>query len=272
MPVPRPLRRRRLLRRHAGTSGAAAPARRHRGRAGRRHRRLQDRPAQPRADGLLQAGRGVRPAQRHLRRRHAVVQHHDVDGTADAQHPALLRPVRARGHRRAHPRQVRGLAQEGHVDGRLRAARLRRQGPQAGRERGRGRDRSDRSSSGSPRSARQPRWCASSAAEGIAGPSAASSSTRATSTSCSTTGSTSGEAVHKGTAYPGEHEAIVDRALWDKVHSILQESPRQRAANTRSQTPALLKGFDLRADRHGDDAHHTRKRAVASTATTSRWT
>ena len=54
-----------------------------------------------------------------------------------------LRPVRARGDRRAHPRQVRRLPQEGHVDGRLRAARLRRQGPQAGRQRGRGRDRSD---------------------------------------------------------------------------------------------------------------------------------
>jgi site-specific DNA recombinase len=52
-----------------------------------------------------------------------------------------------------------------------------------------------------------------------------------------------GEAVHKGTAYPGEHTAIVDRALWDRVHSILQESPRQRAANTRNQTPALLRGL-----------------------------
>jgi DNA invertase Pin-like site-specific DNA recombinase len=52
-----------------------------------------------------------------------------------------------------------------------------------------------------------------------------------------------GEAVHKGTSYPGEHEAIIDRALWDKVHAILQTSPRQRAANTRSQTPALLKGL-----------------------------
>ena len=109
-------------------------------RPGRRRRRLQDRPAQPRADGLRQAGRGVRPQQRHLRQRHPVVQHHHLHGPADAQHPALLRPVRARGDRRAHPRQVRGLPQEGHVDGRLRAARLRRQGPQAGRERGRGRD------------------------------------------------------------------------------------------------------------------------------------
>jgi site-specific DNA recombinase len=52
-----------------------------------------------------------------------------------------------------------------------------------------------------------------------------------------------GEAVHKGTAYPGEHEAIIDRDLWDKVHSILQQSPRLRASNTRSQTPALLKGI-----------------------------
>ena len=52
-----------------------------------------------------------------------------------------------------------------------------------------------------------------------------------------------GEAVHKGTAYPGEHEAIVDRALWDKVHGILKGSPRQRAANTRNQAPALLRGL-----------------------------
>ncbi|UNK78086.1 recombinase family protein [Sphingopyxis granuli] len=52
-----------------------------------------------------------------------------------------------------------------------------------------------------------------------------------------------GEAVHKGTSYPGEHRAIIDQPLWDQVHAILQESPRQRAANTRAQTPALLKGL-----------------------------
>lgn len=52
-----------------------------------------------------------------------------------------------------------------------------------------------------------------------------------------------GEAVHKGTSYPGEHQPIIDRALWEKVHAILQTSPRQRAANTRAQTPALLKGL-----------------------------
>jgi hypothetical protein len=47
-----------------------------------------------------------------------------------------------------------------------------------------------------------------------------------------------GDAVHKGTAYPGEHAAIVGRDVWDQVHSILRESPRLRANRTRAQTPA----------------------------------
>ena len=52
-----------------------------------------------------------------------------------------------------------------------------------------------------------------------------------------------GDAVHKGTAYPGEHEPIIGRALWDKVHGILRESPRVRAGRARAATPALLKGL-----------------------------
>jgi hypothetical protein len=52
-----------------------------------------------------------------------------------------------------------------------------------------------------------------------------------------------GEAVHKGTSYPGEHQALIDRALWDKVHAILTESPRSRAGRSRAQTPALLRGL-----------------------------
>jgi hypothetical protein len=52
-----------------------------------------------------------------------------------------------------------------------------------------------------------------------------------------------GEAVHKGVAYPGEHDAIVDARLWDQVHDIMGESPRKRANNSRTQTPALLKGL-----------------------------
>jgi site-specific DNA recombinase len=52
-----------------------------------------------------------------------------------------------------------------------------------------------------------------------------------------------GEAVHKGTAYPGEHQSIIDQSLWDRVHDILRESPRKRAMHTRAQTPALLKSL-----------------------------
>jgi site-specific DNA recombinase len=68
-----------------------------------------------------------------------------------------------------------------------------------------------------------------------------------------------GEAVHKGTAYPGEHQAIVSQALWDKVHSILAESPRRRAAQTRAQTPALLKGLIFGPTGCAMSPTHTRK-------------
>ena len=68
-----------------------------------------------------------------------------------------------------------------------------------------------------------------------------------------------GEAVHKGTAYPGEHQAIIDRALWDQVHAILRESPRKRAANTRAQTPALLKGLIFGPTGRAMTPTHTRK-------------
>jgi len=69
-----------------------------------------------------------------------------------------------------------------------------------------------------------------------------------------------GEAVHKGTPYPGEHEAIIDRRLWDKVHAILQESPRKRAAQSRTQTPALLKGLLFGPDGAAMTPTHTRRR------------
>ena len=68
-----------------------------------------------------------------------------------------------------------------------------------------------------------------------------------------------GEAVHKGESYPGEHTAIIDRALWDKVHAILQTSPRKRASNTRAQTPALLKGLIFGPDGAAFSPTHTKK-------------
>ncbi len=68
-----------------------------------------------------------------------------------------------------------------------------------------------------------------------------------------------GEAVHKGTSYPGEHEAIIERKLWDQVHAILKESPRKRANNSRAQTPALLKGLLFGPDGAAMSPTHTRK-------------
>ena len=68
-----------------------------------------------------------------------------------------------------------------------------------------------------------------------------------------------GEAVHKGTSYPGEHEAIIDRALWDQVHGILKESPRKRANMTRAQTPALLRGLLFGPDGAAMSPTHTRR-------------
>jgi site-specific DNA recombinase len=68
-----------------------------------------------------------------------------------------------------------------------------------------------------------------------------------------------GEAVHKGTSYPGEHIAIIDRDVWDKAHAILTESPRKRAANTRADTPALLRGLLYGPDGAAFSPTHTRK-------------
>jgi DNA invertase Pin-like site-specific DNA recombinase len=68
-----------------------------------------------------------------------------------------------------------------------------------------------------------------------------------------------GEAVHKGTCYPGEHEAIIDKKLWDQAHSILKESPRKRANNSRAQMPALLKGLLFGPDGAAMSPTHTRK-------------
>jgi site-specific DNA recombinase len=69
-----------------------------------------------------------------------------------------------------------------------------------------------------------------------------------------------GEAVHKGTAYSGEHEAIVGIKLWDKVQSIVKESPRKRAGHSRAHTPALLKGLLFGPDGSAMTPTHTRRR------------
>jgi DNA invertase Pin-like site-specific DNA recombinase len=68
-----------------------------------------------------------------------------------------------------------------------------------------------------------------------------------------------GEAVHKGTAYPGEHTAIVDRRTWDRVQAILAENRRTRGNRTRAQTPALLRGLIFAPTGHAMTPSHARK-------------
>ena len=60
-----------------------------------------------------------------------------------------------------------------------------------------------------------------------------------------------GEITHKGNAYPGEHPAIVDKALWDQVQAILAENRVNRATGSDAKHPSLLVGlaFDENGER-----------------------
>lgn len=68
-----------------------------------------------------------------------------------------------------------------------------------------------------------------------------------------------GEAVHKGEAWPGEHEAIVSADLWKRVHAIMGESPRMRANQTRLSGPSLLRGLIFSPNGDAMSPSHTRK-------------
>ncbi|MBF0093851.1 MAG: recombinase family protein, partial [Alphaproteobacteria bacterium] len=52
-----------------------------------------------------------------------------------------------------------------------------------------------------------------------------------------------GEAVHKGTSYPGEHAAIIDQNLWAAAHAILADNNRHVHRVHSSQSQAPLRGL-----------------------------
>lgn len=52
-----------------------------------------------------------------------------------------------------------------------------------------------------------------------------------------------GDMPHKDKVYPGQHDAIVSRDIWNEVHTILQVSPRVRGNASRCQQPAILRGL-----------------------------
>ena len=60
-----------------------------------------------------------------------------------------------------------------------------------------------------------------------------------------------GEITHKGNAYPGQHPAIVEKALWDGVQAVLTENRVNRATGSDAKHPSLLVGlaFDENGER-----------------------
>ena len=60
-----------------------------------------------------------------------------------------------------------------------------------------------------------------------------------------------GEITHKGNAYPGEHQPIVDEVLWDQVQAILAGNRVDRATGADAKQPSLLAGliFDESGER-----------------------
>ena len=63
----------------------------------------------------------------------------------------------------------------------------------------------------------------------------ASRSTSARSTRSSTTASTSARRCTRARRYPGEHEAIIDRATWDKVHADPRREHRRPQQTARAR-------------------------------------
>lgn len=52
-----------------------------------------------------------------------------------------------------------------------------------------------------------------------------------------------GEVRHFKEYFPGEHEPIIDRKLWDQVQQVIEENSNDHIRETHNQTPALLKGI-----------------------------
>ena len=52
-----------------------------------------------------------------------------------------------------------------------------------------------------------------------------------------------GKVRHRGEEFKGEHEAIVDEAVWNSVQQMLLRNSRNGGAETRNKYGALLRGL-----------------------------
>jgi hypothetical protein len=71
----------------------------------------------------------------------------------------------------------------------------------------------------------------------------------------------SGEIVHQGAAYPGQHKAIIDPELWRIVQDKLTANRHERSLAVGAEAPSLLAGLIVDADGNRMTPTHATKRA-----------
>ena len=69
-----------------------------------------------------------------------------------------------------------------------------------------------------------------------------------------------GEIVHRGTVYPGEHEGIVPKQLWDVVQEQLRTNSKNRKRGTKAKESSLLAGWVFDAEGRRLIPSHANKR------------
>src|SRR3954453_18828971 len=94
----------------------------------------------------------------------------------------------------------------------------------------------------------------------MAHPMAANASAAERSTPCCRIGS-SGEITHKGACYPGEHQAIIEEALFAEVQSTLAANRTERVSR-QSRDPSPLTGLLFDADGERLTPNHALKKGV----------
>ena len=70
-----------------------------------------------------------------------------------------------------------------------------------------------------------------------------------------------GEITHQGTAYPGQHKAILDPELWQIVQDKLAANRRERSLAVGAEAPSLLAGLIVDSDGNRMTPTHATKRA-----------
>lgn len=71
-----------------------------------------------------------------------------------------------------------------------------------------------------------------------------------------------GEIVHKEKSYPGEHVAIVDAELWERVQTLLNDNAVERRAGTNAKDPSLLTGLVFDDEGNPLTPSHANKQGV----------